>query len=108
MEPQIKKIPEQKDFEDNKIIAVIGYLGVLCLVPLLGRQNSPYAKFHGKQGLVLCLLWLVTWVLGWFPLLGLVLWIASIILTVVGISNAYQGKMDELPIIGKYAEKIKI
>lgn len=101
-------MPDQKDFQDNKIIAMMGYLGILCLIPLLGRKDSPYAQFHGRQGLILCILWLITWVVGWFPFVGWALWIASIILTVVGMQNAYNGKTEELPVIGKYAEKIKL
>lgn len=105
---EFKKVPEQKDFESNKIIAVVGYLGLLFLIPLLGKKDSPYAQFHGKQGAVLCILWLAAWFIGWIPFVGWALWIAAIVFTVVGIQNAYNGKMEELPIIGKYAENIKI
>jgi len=100
--------PDQKDFQDNKIIAMIAYLGILCLIPLLGKKESSYAQFHGRQGVVLCILWIVTWVIGWIPFVGWALWIASIILTIVGLQNAYSGKMEELPVIGKYADKIKL
>ncbi|MCX6778797.1 MAG: DUF4870 domain-containing protein [Candidatus Magasanikbacteria bacterium] len=108
MEQKTKKVPDPKDFKNNKIIAAVGYLGILCLIPLLGKKDSPFAQFHGKQGLVLCILWLVTWVVGWIPFVGWALWVASIIFTVVGMQNVYNGKMEELPVIGKYAEQIKI
>jgi len=108
METEIKKVPEQKDFENNKIIAAVGYLGLLCLIPLLGKKDSPFAQFHGKQGLVLCILWLATWVVGWVPFIGWALWVAAIIFTIVGMQNAFSGKMEELPVIGKYADQIKL
>ncbi len=108
MASETKKTPSEKDIQDNKIIAAIGYLGILCLLPLLGKKDSVYAQFHGKQGLVLCLLWVVTILIGWIPFIGWALWIAAVVFTVVGISNAYSGKMEELPIIGKYAEKINL
>lgn len=99
---------DKKDFEDNKFLAVVGYLGILCLIPLLAKKDSPYAQYHGKQGLVLCILWVITWLIGWFPLVGWALCIAAIILTIIGIQNAWSGKLEELPVIGKYAEKIKL
>jgi hypothetical protein len=42
-----------KDAEDNRVMAAIGYLGILFLVPLLVKKDSPFAQFHAKQGLAL-------------------------------------------------------
>ena len=43
------------DVESNKAMAVLSYLGILVLVPLLGAKNSPFARFHTNQGLILCI-----------------------------------------------------
>ncbi|MFA6427862.1 MAG: DUF4870 domain-containing protein [Candidatus Magasanikbacteria bacterium] len=101
-----------KDIEDNKIIALIGYIGILCLIPLLLKKDSPYAQFHGKQSLVLLIVWIVIGVIGIVPVLG---WIVAffgnivcIILMIVGMVNAWQGQMKELPIIGEYAKKVNL
>jgi uncharacterized membrane protein len=102
------KMPDAKDAADNKVVAMIGYLGILCLLPLLLKKDSAFAQFHGKQGLVLCLAWIVVMLVGWFPFIGWVLWIATVVLTVVGMMNAYNGKMELLPLIGQYADKIKL
>ena len=46
--------PEQdKEIQEGKMYAVIAYLGILCLVPLLLKKENKFALFHGKQGLVL-------------------------------------------------------
>jgi len=103
---------DPKDIQDNKLIAVIGYLGILCLVPLLLKKESPYAQFHGKQGLVLLIVWIIVNVvmvipvLGW--LIGFVGNIACLILMIVGIIHAANGEMKELPVIGEYAKKLNL
>ena len=111
-EPTVSEQFDQKDIEDNKVMAAIGYIGILCLVPLLGGKNSPYCQFHGKQGLVLLIAWIAVFFLNVIPLLGWVLWyLASIILVIVsiiGIIKAYKGEKLELPVLADFAKKIKI
>ena len=117
MEEQMQSAPPpapqpDKDAEDNKIIAAVGYIWLLCLVPLFGKKGSKFAQFHAKQGLVLLIGWFALWVVGWVPVLGwLVLAfgsIAIIVLSVLGILNALQGNYWEMPFLGKYAKKINI
>ena len=43
------------DVESNKAMAVLSYLGILVLVHLVGAKNSPFARFHTNQGLILCI-----------------------------------------------------
>ncbi len=102
----------QEDVQENKIMALLGYLGILLLIPLLAKKDSPYAQFHAKQGLVLLIAWIGTGVIGIIPVLGWVLApICSIILLVfliIGIINALSGQVKPLPLIGKYADKFNI
>jgi len=102
-----------KDAEENKIWAVIAYLGILFLIPLLAKKDSPYAQYHAKQGLALFVAGLIVGVasalplIGWFiiaPIGGIVL----LILFIIGLVNALGGKMAPLPVIGKMAETLKI
>lgn len=62
---------EKKDVEQNKIIALLSYLWLLCLVPLLLKPKSKFCKFHAKQGLVMC----IAWFLSWIPFIGWLAWI---------------------------------
>lgn len=46
---------DSKDITDNKVMAVLAYIGILFLIPLLAAPNSRFARFHANQGLVLFL-----------------------------------------------------
>lgn len=94
----------REDIEKNKVMAVLAY--IIFLIPLLAAKDSPFAKFHTNQGLVLFLgaiassIIAVIPIIGWIvaPILGLVV----TILAIIGIINALGGKAKELPIIGKF------
>jgi len=114
-----------KDAEANKGMAIIAYIGILFIIPLLtgDYKKSPFLKFHTNQGFVLFLtaiaLWIV-WSIIWaifirgifyshawgmwrfMSTLSWLLWIAILALCVIGIINAVNGKMKPLPIIGKF------
>jgi len=109
-----KSIPPMSpgDMEENKLIAAIAYLGILALVPLLLKKDSPFAQFHGKQGLVLLIAWVVCNAVMVIPILG---WIAGfvgnilcLILMIVGIVNALSGETKELPWIGQYGKGLNL
>jgi len=117
MEEQTNPTPppassHDKDAEDNKVIAAIGYVWILCLIPLFGKKGSKFAQFHAKQGLVLLVGWFLLWVVGWIPVLGWLVMMAGsitiLVLSVLGILNALQGKYWEMPVLGEYAKKINI
>ena len=103
---------DSKDVEENKMIAAIGYLGILCLVPLLAKKDSPYAQYHGKQGLALFVFEIIIGFILIIPFLGWIVgavgWLVAIVLLIIGLMNAFGGKKQPLPIIGKYAEDLKI
>ena len=107
---QATVMPNAKDVEENKVIAAVGYLSILCLVPLLMKKNSPFAQFHGRQGFLLFVLGIALWMIGWFPVIGWILAplgnLVIIILSIVGIVKAMQGEMWEIPYLGEYAKKI--
>lgn len=105
-------------------MAILAYLGPLCLIPLLTGEKDEFVKFHVKQGLVLLIGEAIIWVVFGF-ILGSMTWtwytwgtwgmIAMIqnlaylflgILSVVGIVNVINGQQKELPVVGQYAKKI--
>ena len=95
---------EDKDTQENKVLALLSYLGVLVIIPLLLKKDSPFVQFHAKQGLVL----LVGWVISWFPVLGWIVGIIVFVLSVMGIINVLDGEKKRLPIVGELAEKINL
>ena len=97
-----------RDIEDNKVLAAIGYVWILCLVPLFLKRNSRFTQFHAKQGLILFVAEVLGWLIFWIPLVGWILFIYVIIMAVMGILSALQGRYWEMPILGKYARKINL
>jgi uncharacterized membrane protein len=109
-------IPDATDVEKNKVFGVLAYIGILWLVPLLAAKDSPFARYHCNQGLVLFLAAIAAWiatiildmilifipVLGWFLMIllhvGLIVGILA--LAIVGIVNAANGLCKPLPLIG--------
>lgn len=112
MENNAPKKPIDKDVEDNRLIAAVGYIGILCLIPLFFKKNSKYAQFHGKQGLVLLIGWVINFLIGVFPIIGWLLaligTIALTVLSLIGIVKALNGEYWEMPYLASYAKKIKL
>lgn len=103
------------DIQENKVMALLSYIWILFLVPMLGKKDSPYAQYHAKQGANLfiivtaanVILNILTMILGSVPVLGIIIWlvslvvgIASLAFMIIGCVNAYGGKAKELPVIG--------
>lgn len=102
---------DTNDIEQNKAISAIAYIPILFIVPMLATQ-SPYAKFHANQGLIMTLTCIILniasrilgFVLEWVPILptlvSAVFSLSSLALLIIGIINAVQGKAKKLPIVG--------
>lgn len=102
---------ENSDVEKNKMMAIVGYiLPILFFVPLINdsSKNSPFAKFHANQQLLLLIAVVIVNIAGSVvPLLGgyLITPVGSIFLLVVaimGIIGASKGEMKQLPVIGGF------
>lgn len=107
---------DKNDIEQNKVMAILAYLGILVIVPIIAAPKSKFARFHANQGLVLvicaiiyaiaysiisAIVFAISWRLGFIvSIIGLVS-ILFVILAIIGIVNAATGKAKELPIIGK-------
>jgi uncharacterized membrane protein len=96
------------DVEANKTLAAISYLWILCLIPLLTKQDSKFAQFHAKQGLVLFGIELVASILFWFPVFGQLISIALVIVSIIGIIKAYNGEWYKMPYIYDWSQKINL
>lgn len=95
----------QEDIEQNKLMAILAYLNLLVLIPIFAAKNSPFARFHSNQGLILLIITIVVNVLDWtiFILPNFIFTILRILiiaLAVLGIYNAFSGRAKELPLVG--------
>lgn len=104
---------DAKDAEDNKAMGVLAYLSWLVLIPLIAAKDSPFARFHCNQGLLLAIVeTVVAVVFGLLSMIPYVGWLFGVceslcelccfVLFIFGIMNAVNGKAKELPLIGKY------
>ncbi len=100
-----KSVFDQKDIEDNKVVAAIGYLWILFLVPLLLKKESPFAQFHAKQGLVLCIAAIVFSVI---PFLGWLANLALFVVAIMAIIKTLSGEAWEIPFVKDMVKKINI
>jgi uncharacterized membrane protein len=103
---------DKADVEKNKVMAIVGYLiPILFFIPLLSDESkkSPFAKFHANQQLNLLLFGVIGYTASavlMIILIGFLLYfvvaVAGLVFLVMGIINAANGTMKELPIIGKF------
>jgi uncharacterized membrane protein len=107
MREEKKTNSNNDDVEQNRVIAVIAYVWILFLIALL-KKDSDFAKYHGKQGLVFFIFSTILGFVIWIPVIGWFLAIFDMILLIIGMINAFNGKKQPLPIIGKFAESINV
>lgn len=108
-------VMDAKEVEEGKAFAILSYVLAFVslpffLVPLIMRNND-FALYHAKQCL---LLWIAgaagSMVCGLLSLacIGLLmfplLFIALLVLAIMGLMTASKGEVKPLPVIGKYAE----
>ncbi len=111
--PKVVPVFDKKDIDDNKVIAAIGYVGILCLIPLLAKKDSKFAQEHGRQAFVLFIVEIIIWVLGMVPIIGWFLVaplgsILMIIISIIAIIKTLQGEFWEIPVIGKYRKSVNL
>jgi fumarate reductase subunit D len=104
------KTSQSPEIIEGKIFAVLAYLSILCIIPLLFKKENAFVLAHSKQGLVIFLgevgifilhIALGPWILrlGMFVLLGL---------SFVGIIAVLRGDYLKFPLITTIAEQITL
>lgn len=106
MSDQEKQVFTQEDIDANKTMGIIAYF--IFFIPLLVEpaKDSPYARFHANQGLLIVLIYVASMVVNIIPILGqlvgFVLWVAGVVFFFIGLIGAINGEAKELPYIGQY------
>ena len=109
--PDYTEVFNPEDVNSNRAMGILAYIGLLVLVPLFAAKDSPFARFHYNQGLVLAIAEVVATsvfkllshlkLIGWiFSLAAWLVGVAAVVLTILGIVNAAKGRAKELPVIG--------
>jgi uncharacterized membrane protein len=122
-QPNINYNDPAQDVQANKVYGILAYLSILVLVTIFAApKESRFSKFHANQGLVLFIvevggaiavgitvailtaiftaigLWYIFWL---FRLIWVAFYALMLVLAVIGIINAANGKTLPLPVIGK-------
>ncbi len=88
---------------ENKAIAAISYIGILCLVGVFCGKDD-FTRYHANQGLVLWIVGLANTLIAIIPVIGWivsgVVGVACFVFMILGIINACGGKKAPLPLIG--------
>lgn len=113
--PQYYQTPVD-DVSANKGMAVLAYIGILVLIPIFAAKNSPFARYHSNQGLVLfiaevaysilkaiivAIFAAISYTLG--NIFNIILGLASIaflVFAIMGIVNAARGEAKPIPLFG--------
>ena len=96
--------PDEEVGEDEKILSVMAYIPILCLIPLMQRQRSSLVAGHSRMGFALFLVEILA------VLLRLrIIWDAVIFLcfclALIGIYMVLRGKTYNLPFLSDLFEK---
>lgn len=110
MEPQ--HTPTQHNPSENRMLfSVLSYVSILCLIPLLQKDNDPFVRFHMKQGLALLIIEVIASIASGFFLLyflARIVLFACFIASCYGAYSAYTGKQNTIPGVKAIADMIKV
>jgi uncharacterized membrane protein len=93
---------------DENIAGFFCYLlgFITGIVFLVVEKKSSFVKFHAKQSTITFLiLFVISLILGWIPIIGFLVLILSLILWLFLMIKALKGERYMLPIVGKMAEE---
>ncbi len=103
---------ENREIQEGKVFAIIAYLTILCLIPLLLKKDNKFALYHAKQGLVLYIADVAIVIINIIPVLGQFIfvlgWLACGILSLTGIIQALTGLYGRIVLVSDLAKKISI
>ena len=98
---------------NRSVMLVLSYLGILALIPLLTEKEDREVQWNAKNGLVFLVTYLVltvglfmaSFVVGVVGMLQIPLWLGYLVLIILGITNAMNGKRFVIPGLSDFADK---
>lgn len=91
---------------EGKPWAIMAYLWILCLVPLIMKRDNSFALFHAKQGLLLFVCSIFFAVFSMVPVLNIIGMIGDVcilVFSIMGILNVLVGRYWKVPLVGDIA-----
>jgi uncharacterized membrane protein len=97
---------------------VLSYLGLLALIPLLVKKDDREVQWHAKNGLGLCVAWILLWIILWgaeivlpsvircgLGVVHCILGIGYLVVIILAIMKATKGERMRFPLISDFADK---
>ena len=98
--------------QEGKFFAAIGYLFILCFVPLILKKDNAFAQFHGRQALILFIFELAAAIVKSIPVIGDVVfsfaYVVLAIASLLGIVHVLMNEYWEMPVVHPIASKITL
>ena len=97
----------------------LSYFGIFALIPLLTKKEDREIQWHAKNGLAICVAWIIVAIL-WnvisyvLPGVVAVVWsglgcfvgLAFLVLDIVAMVKAFGGQRFRVPVISDFADKM--
>jgi uncharacterized membrane protein len=98
---------------NRSVMLVLSYLGILALIPLITEKEDREVQWNAKNGLVFLVAYLVltvglfmaSFVVGVVGMLQIPLWLGYLVVIILGITNATNGKRFVIPGLSDFADK---
>lgn len=105
--PEILTPSLRADMFHNRYFAAMSYVPLGFLATLWVRGDSRYATYHARQGFTIFLLQFIFSLATSLPYIGLILFIASLFLSILGFVGAVRAnEYLRFPLVGGVAEKL--
>jgi uncharacterized membrane protein len=105
--------------QSNRLLAALGYpIWIIALIIVItDMKKDPFMRIHGWTALFWGVAWLIIWValqillripfLGWllFLFTAPIFWLAGLALSIYFATQAYGGKIVNIPIVSDWAKK---
>lgn len=111
-------VDQATEDQDGFMLAALGYIPPLFLLPLLAKKDSSFCQFHGRQAMAMFIFLIAFQMLLWlfassmalpfgFRMLVFLLKLSFIILFLVGMFSALGGKQTKIPPFATMAKSFK-
>ncbi|KAA0207458.1 MAG: hypothetical protein OZ913_10150 [Ignavibacteriaceae bacterium] len=111
-----------EEIESGKTMGILAW--IIFLIPLFAARDQRYAMFQTEQAIILAIvgfvvylgIWILTFIVGQISsgiaclisVLSFLPWVLYLVLWIIGLLGAIQGKTKPLPVIGQYGEKLNL
>lgn len=103
---------KEKSLDSNSLYAVLSYIWILVLIPILMKKDNEFVMFHARQGLILFIVEIGVGIFSIVPVFGPVIYtigmLACAVVALVAIVQVLMGNKWEIPLIGEWARKLRI